>query len=356
MINILNYGYTDFFEKQITEDEKQKGLIPARIVEVHRELYKVVCNLGAGSARLKGSFFHSEGENKAYPAIGDFVLIQHINLDTHIIHRVLERKTFFSRRDPDNGRGEQIVATNFDYVFIMLSLNYDFNIGKMERYIATAWQSKATPVVLLTKADLCEDSTEQILSSKQAAIGVDVIPISTYTGLGMDRILEYMQPGKTFVLLGSSGVGKSSLVNALLGEEVMKVSDIREIDSRGRHTTTHRQLIELDNYVSIIDTPGMRELGMWDASTGIVEAFSDIEELISTCKFHDCKHKLEPDCAIQEALTSGSLLKSRWSNYLKLQKEILHARKRENENKKKSQSIKNFSKNQRSGKGKYFKE
>jgi ribosome biogenesis GTPase len=351
--DIFNYGFNGFFEKQISESEKASGLIPARIIEVHREVYKVRSDLGTGSARLKGSIFYSEDGNIDYPAIGDFVLIKHNGLDHHIIHRVLERKSYFSRKDPDKGRGEQIVATNFDYVFIMLSLNYDFNIGKMERYIATAWQSKATPVVVLTKADLCVDPSEQINSSQQVAIGVDVIPISTYTGLGMDRINEYMQPGKTFVLLGSSGVGKSSLVNALLGDDVMKVNDIREDDSRGRHTTTHRQLIELDNHVMIIDTPGMRELGMWDASIGISEAFSDIEDFVSLCKFHDCKHNLEPDCAVREALRNGSITESRWNNYLKLQKEIRYAQKREKDNKKKSQSMKKFSKSQRSGKGVY---
>lgn len=322
------YGYTEFYHKQIEElMVNNEELIPARVIEVHRETYKIVSEFGENSAKLKGSLFYNE-ENSIYPAIGDFVLIVKNPYGEDVIYKVLERHSKFSRMDTWNGK-EQIVATNFDYVFIITSLNQDFNIKKIERYLATAWQSGGMPVIVLTKADLCSEYRDYENEVKKIAIGVPIIVVSSLTGEGLNELQNYIKPSKTIVFLGSSGVGKSSLVNAISGKEIMKVNDIREDDSRGRHTTTHRQLIMLKNGTMIIDTPGMRELGMWDVSEGLNATFNDIEELASRCKFGDCSHGSEPGCVVRESLESGELSIERWKNYTKLRKEIKFAEKKE---------------------------
>ena len=210
------------------------------------------------------------------------------------------------KRDPTPGR-EQAVAANFDYVFIMQSLNRDFNLKRMERYITLAWQSGAVPVIILTKADLVEDYSEQIRAAQKIAAGIGVYAISTITGFGLDMLNDYLNPRKTIVFLGSSGVGKSSLVNVLAGQEIMAVSGIREDDSRGRHSaTTHRQLIKrLCGYG--YRYTGMRELGMWDVSIGLGEAFSDVESYFGLCKFRNCRHQTGPGCAVRAAIESEAL-------------------------------------------------
>ena len=257
--------------------------------------------------------------------MGDFVLIEHNSSGDSRIIRTLRRRTYFSRRDPDKGRGEQAVAANFDYVFIMQSMNHDFNTKRLERYLTAARQSKAEPVIVLTKADLTDDYLPYIIGASSAAEGVKLCIVSARTGYGMDEMQPYLQKGKTLVFLGSSGVGKSSLVNALAGDKIMDTNGIREDDSKGRHTTTHRQLIMLKNGVMIIDTPGMRELGMWDISEGLNEAFSDIEELARCCRFRDCRHVNEPGCAVREAIRSGELDDSRFESYRKIKSEAKYS-------------------------------
>ena len=310
---INNYG-------DVPNTENMPG-IPARVTAVHKERYEIVCEYGIKYARLKTKEYYVDTQN--FPTTGDFVMINYIdNGDSQII-ATLPRSTFFSRREPGPVPRDQAVAANFDYVFIMQSLNMDFNPKRLERYLTLAWQSGATPVILLTKADLVEDYWEYLTQVERVAAGVNTHVVSAQMGYGLQRLNSYLQPGKTVVFLGSSGVGKSSLVNALAGEEIMTVNDIREDDSKGRHTTTHRQLIRLQSGVMIIDTPGMRELGMWDVSDGLGDAFADVENFMGKCRFSDCRHESEPGCAIKAAIASGELDIQRWESYRKLKEESI---------------------------------
>ena len=295
--------------------------IPARITAVHKERYEIVCEYGITHARLKTKEYFVD--TREFPTTGDFVMVNYIeNGDSQII-TTLPRKTFLSRREPGPIPRDQAVAANFDYVFLMQSLNLDFNPKRLERYLTLAWQSGATPVILLTKADQVEDYWDYLTQVERVATGVNIHVISAHTGYGLHRLNAYLQPGKTIAFLGSSGVGKSSLVNALAGEEIMAVSAIREDDSKGRHTTTHRQLIRLSSGVMIIDTPGMRELGMWEVAEGLDQAFADVEAFLGKCRFSDCKHETEPGCAIKAAIASGELDISRWESYRKLKEEAV---------------------------------
>lgn len=312
-MNMSDYGFTaDMLTGQYSG-------IPARITAVHKDRYAIVCQEGEAYARLKTREYY--GGFEAFPTAGDFVLIHYIpNGDSQII-ATLPRKTYFARRDPDPGRGEQAVAANFDYVFVMQSLNMDFNPKRLERYLTIAWQSGAIPVILLTKADLTPDYAEQLMAAEHVAPGVSIHAVSARTGFGLESLAPYLQPGKTVVFLGSSGVGKSSLVNALAGKEVMTEGGIREDDSKGRHTTTHRQMLMLPGGVMIIDTPGMRELGMWEVSEGLGSAFADVEQFLGKCRFRDCRHDREPGCAIRAAIESGELDAARWESYQNLSNE-----------------------------------
>lgn len=332
IINLKNYGYTNFYERQVEQLKVlEEGLIPARVTAVHKEQYKIVTEQGEKAAKLKGSLFYNDEINNIYPTVGDFVLVKPNPYGDDVIYKVLDRASKFSRLDSWN-EIEQVVAANFDYVFIMASLNHDFNIKRIERYLTAAWQSGGTPVIILTKRDVCEDYMRQKEKVEQIAPGVAVVALSSYTGEGMGELEAFVKPGKTVVFLGSSGVGKSTLVNAIAGEEIMKVNDIRETDSKGRHTTTHRQLIVLNSGTMIIDTPGMRELGMWDVTESLDTTFFEIEEFSSKCKFRDCRHEAEPGCAVRAALESGELSKDRWDNYIKLKKEAKFAEAKESLN------------------------
>ena len=312
-MNIHDWGY-------VPNTDNLPG-IPARITAVHKERYEIVCQHGITHARLKTKEYYMDTQD--FPTAGDFVMVNYIENGDSRITTTLPRKTLFSRREPGPIPKDQAVAANFDYVFILQSLNQDFNPRRLERYLTLAWQSGATPVVLLTKADLVEDYWNYLTQADRICAGVNIHVVSAHTGYGLERLNAYLQPGKTVVFLGSSGVGKSSLVNALAGEEIMAVSAIREDDSKGRHTTTHRQLIRLQSGVMIIDTPGMRELGMWDASEGLQDAFADVESYLGKCRFSDCAHRQAPGCAIRAAIAAGELDLSRWESYQKLKEEAL---------------------------------
>lgn len=303
--------------------------VPARVTAVFKERYTLITAEAETHGRLKSSVYFGEG-SQLFPTTGDFVMIAPNPLGDSVILQTLPRRTFFSRRDPYPGRPmEQAVAANFDTAFLVLSLNENFNLHRLERYLTLAWQSGARPVVVLTKADLPGDHSEMIRSARETALGVEVLTVSSVTGEGLEALAPYLGPGQTVALLGSSGVGKSSLVNKLAGEELMATGAIRERDGQGRHTTTHRQLLKLPQGALVIDTPGMRELGMWDVSEGLNEAFQDVERFLGKCRFSDCRHESEPGCAIQEAIRSGALSPQRWETYKKLQKEAVYDDSRE---------------------------
>ncbi len=319
-MNIKDYGFKG-------ETSNIENKLVARIIATHKDRYEIVCDKGEGYAKIKRGCFYDNPES-IYPTTGDFVLIEWNDTGDSMICETLKRTSSFSRTASSSDKNkelhnqhEQLVATNFDYVFIMQSLNNNFNINRIERYLSLAWESGGIPVIVLTKRDLITNAQEYIIEVESIAFGVDVYAVSCITGEGLDEIKKYFKKGNTIVFLGSSGVGKSTLVNTLYGEEVMKTSEIRADDSRGRHTTTSRNLIMLPNGAMVIDTPGMRELGMWNAESGISKTFQDIEELMKMCKYTDCTHTNEPGCKVLEAIEKGELKKERYDQYIKLQKE-----------------------------------
>ena len=352
-MDIKDYGLKSNILEKI---DKEK--IIARIIATHKDRYEIVCNNGQGFAKIKRGCYY-DNPNSIYPTTGDFVLIEWNNTGDSMIYETLKRESSFSRTASSSDRNkelhnqkEQLVAANFDYVFIMQSLNNNFNINRIERYLSMAWESGGIPVIILTKSDLVTNIEEYINKVQSIAFGVDVYAVSCLTKEGIDEIKKYFTKGKTICFLGSSGVGKSTLVNTLYGKEIMKTSEIRENDSRGRHTTTSRNLIMLPNGAMIIDTPGMRELGMWDAKEGINKTFQDIEEYLGMCKFSNCTHTNEPGCKILEAIEKGKLEKERFEQYLKLQKESEYNTDSEQYLKAKKEKFKEISKINRNNKKK----
>lgn len=311
--------------RKILKMKENKSLIKAIVSGVQRESFVLLCEQQEIQAKLRGVFYK---ENRVFPVVGDKVLISLNESGASMIERVLDRKSEFSRTDFSGHEAkyvksikEQVLAANFDYVFIVDSLNKNFNLNRITRYVGITLKSGAKPVVVLTKADLCDDVQCYINQVKSITESLEVCAISAITGMGMDQLEPYLKYGITIVLLGSSGVGKSTLVNAIVGEDKMKVSEIRENDAKGRHTTTHRQLITLPSGASIIDTPGIRELGLWDASEGIDDTFSDITQVIKKCKFRNCTHVTEPGCAVKKAIENMDISEERWKLYCQLKEE-----------------------------------
>lgn len=295
-------------------------LAGCRVTLQERGSYRLMSPSGSLPAQVSGRLHYDATGPLDYPAVGDYVLADLSGGDVAIIHRVLPRTSVFVRKAAGNAKVGQVVAANVDILFVCMALNADFNLRRLERYLSLGWESGATPVVLLTKADLCCDLEERLSLVEDVSIGVDVIAVSAREDDGLKEIEPYLVAGTTLAFVGSSGVGKSTLINALLGEDRIKTGDLRGNDT-GRHTTTHRELIVLSGNVVVIDTPGMRELGVWDVGDGISFAFSDIEELARACRFADCTHQTEPGCAVRAALERGDLAPDRLASYLKLKAE-----------------------------------
>jgi ribosome biogenesis GTPase len=331
-------GWCEFFSAQLTELELNSEIAAARVAEENREMFRLLSPQGEFMAEVSGKFRHEVTGRSDFPAVGDWVLASTRKEESRAtIHRVLNRKSKFSRKIAGKKTEEQIVAANVDVVFIVSSLNSEFNLRRLERYVALAWESGAQPVIVLNKSDLAENAEELRREAEAAAIGVRVILTSALRGDGIEEIREMlsaperscfgeitsqkMPVAKTAALLGSSGVGKSSIINAILGTQLLDTGAVRQSDDRGRHTTTTRHLIVAPNGVVLIDTPGMRELQLWDASEGIDQAFGEIAELAGSCKFRDCKHVNEPGCAVRAAVESGELAAERLESFQKLERE-----------------------------------
>lgn len=291
-----------------------------RISAVHRGGYETVCAQGVVFAVCKASEYRNGAQ--PIPAVGDYVRLRYNDAGDSLITETLPRQSAFFRLDPSSrGHAAQAVAANMDVVFAVTSMNRDYNEKRLERYLTLALQSGAKPAIILTKLDLCTAPDTFYTRACAIAKDVPVHMISAATGEGMETLEPYLQKGHTVALLGSSGVGKSSLVNALLGNARMHVSSVREDDQRGRHTTTGRQLLRLPGGALVIDTPGMRELGLWDAEQGLSDTFRDIELLAADCRFSDCRHENEPGCAVRQAIMEGRLDAARLHSYLQLIKE-----------------------------------
>lgn len=316
-MDIREYGWDEHFEKEWRKNCVE-GRFPGRIIADYGQKLRVISEPG----ELVVSRPVNKYGNNMQLAVGDWVALENSAENQVIqIKFVLPRKTKFSRLAAGIEVKEQIVAANVDTVFLIQSLNRDFNIRRLERYLVAAWESGALPVVVLSKADQCDNAADKIAAVYGMAPGVEIHAISCITGEGIENIKKYFTAGKTVALLGSSGVGKSTLVNTLAGKELLKTQQIRESDGRGRHTTTHREILLLPGGGLILDTPGMRELSLWESDTGMEVMFGDVEELVKKCRFNDCKHRSEPGCAVKEALNAGKLDIKRWESWLKLQKE-----------------------------------
>lgn len=316
-IDMKQYGLTPSLEKSAGEYE---GLVIARVISQEKGIYRIVCESGEKPGGITGKLRYSAVTASELPAVGDFVMVDWNEGGNAVIHRVLPRKSCFLRKAAGNTGKEQVVAANIDTVFLCMSLNLDFNLRRLERYLSVAWDSGAVPVILLTKSDLCSDLESRRNDVYSVAMGVDVLTTSMTEENGCRVLLPYFGVGKTAAFLGSSGVGKSTMINHLLGQDRLDTNGLRN-DDKGRHTTTRRELILLPKGGMVIDTPGMRELGMWDAEEGIERTFADLEELAGKCRFRDCTHSGEPDCAIREALDTGVLSMDRWNSFQKLKTE-----------------------------------
>lgn len=307
-----------------------KKLMVGRVVSEHRGLYKVMTEKGQIKAHLTGKMYFETQDEEQLPAVGDFVGLEYMGTDSEsIIREILPRKSVFTRKAVGIANQSQTLAANFDYVFIVTSINYDFNIARLDRYVSIAWESGGIPVIILSKADLTEDRESVINQISENQPGVEYHIISNITGEGTKELKRYFVDNKTAVFLGSSGVGKSSLLNYLSGESLMEVKGLRSNIDKGQHTTTHRQLFVLPEGGVVIDTPGMRELGLWHSGEGVEKNFSALHDQIQTlaeqCRFSDCAHKAEPGCAVQDALKMKELDQDQYNRYKKLQREARRA-------------------------------
>jgi ribosome biogenesis GTPase len=316
LASIVDYGYDG-------APPPFPGACAARVLGTWGDYYRIVCDAGEGVARKKASAFYRRPD-AVVPTTGDFVALKwNPNGESRILATLPRRSKFERAAAGSEGRRAQTVAVNFDTLFFLTSANQNFNVRRIERFLSLGRASGAPVVVLLTKCDLVDAEERERLAAEAASHsgGATVHAISVRTGLGLDELSQYVRPRRTLAFIGSSGVGKSSLVNALAGEELMPTLEVREWDSKGRHTTTERELVRLPCGALVIDTPGMREIGMWEAETGISDAFADVEALFAGCRFSNCRHDTEPDCAVKAALANGTLPPERWHAYRRLKAE-----------------------------------
>lgn len=322
MTKLNSLGWNKFFEEQFKQFQEQ-GFHCGRVAIENKTNYLVLTEHGDVTGEVSGKYLFEAGKQSELPKVGDWVVISLFNNNADaVIHNILPRKTKISRKSIDKKIDEQIIAANVDVVFIVQSLDNNFNINRLERYLAATYQSGAKPVVVLNKMDLCNNIQEKLELVKTRTGIEDILNMSAKNGEGIDGMIKYLSPGITIAFVGSSGVGKSSLVNLLVGYEKLKTNEVREEDSRGRHTTTKRELVLLPSGGILIDTPGMREFGLWNMDEGISETFSEFEEFADACRYSDCTHTHETGCAVLSALAEGKISNKRYESYIKLRKEL----------------------------------
>lgn len=319
--SLQSLGWNDHFDSAFAP-LREPALRPGRVAREDRERYTVLEPDGARPAVLAGRMRHEAQRRLDLPAVGDWVVVRGEATGTATIVAVLPRTSAFVRKVAGETTEEQVVAANVDTVFLVNGLDGDFNPRRIERYLAAAWESGAQPVVILNKADLADDLEARIAEVEAVAPAVEVVPLSARDGQGVDALARWLAPGRTVALIGSSGVGKSTLANALLGESRLATGEVREDDSRGRHTTTHRELVVLPGGALLLDTPGMRELQLWADDESLDGAFPEIAALAESCRFRDCAHAGEPGCTVRAALADGSLDEARFASWTKLQREL----------------------------------
>lgn len=329
--NLEDLGWGPFFQKHF-QTSKILNSVPARVISESKGSFQMYSQYGELTAKISGKMRYRAGAENQYPAVGDWVIIQPlINEQKGIIHALLPRKSKFSRKVAGERTDEQIVSANIDTIFIVSGLDggRNFNLRRIERYLTLAWGSGATPVIVLNKLDLCKDIDVYIQSVESIAPGISIHSVSAKQRIGLAALRNYLTKGNTAAFLGSSGVGKSALINALLGVEKQETGEVREDDRMGRHTTTKRELILLPGGGIVIDTPGMREIQMWAGEEDLQGAFRDIEMLAKQCRFSDCSHSTEPGCAVRAAIDQGELDPTRLDSYQKLQNELKYLASRE---------------------------
>ncbi len=321
-MKIKELGWNDFFNKSFSEIET-KETFPARVAEVHKDHYVLFSDEGELRAEVSGKFRYNAITASDYPVVGDWVISRmKPEGGAAIIEGVLPRNSKFSRKVAGTKTDEQVLIANIDIVFLVTGLDNDYSLRRIERYLTIVWDSNVKPVIVLNKTDLCPELKERIAEVKAISSGVPIHALSALKPGGVKGFRKYIKKGCTTALLGSSGVGKSTIINSLLGEERQKVGPVKEGDDTGRHITSYRELIFLPGGGMIIDNPGMRELQMWTGEDSLDETFNDIKEFAYNCKFKDCKHMEEPGCAVKEALEKGELEEKRFQVYLKLKKEL----------------------------------